>query len=224
MRMKTYKNAAGLLLAAVTLAGCGMTARDPIQVGSVPDDYRTRHPIVLSEQQQSLDVPIASGTRELLLPVKSNIRAFAANFASAGTGSLFLTMPSGSQNEHAVKRVQNDILTAIADGGASRSRVITQYYDASAYGPSAPIRLSYTAVAASTAPCGNWPADMTDTVENKHYHDYGCSTQANLAAIVDNPGDLLGPRQTSQIDAEQRAAVIKRYQAGPVGAATEVSY
>jgi pilus assembly protein CpaD len=158
------------------------------------------------------------------IPLRSNIRAFAAEFAASGSGLLYLTMPSGAANQHAIGKIKPDILRAIADGGASSGRVVTQYYDASSYGSSAPVRLSYQAVAASVAPCGNWPDDLTRTAENMNYHDYGCSSQKNLAAIIANPVDLLGPRQMSQIDAAQRAAVIEGYQAGPVGAASEVNY
>jgi type IV pilus biogenesis protein CpaD/CtpE len=34
----------------------------------------------------------------------------------------------------------------------------------------------------------------------------------------------MGPRQSSQIDATERAAVIQDYQKGPRGAASEVTY
>ena len=224
MSLKAFFKSAGMLALAASAAGCSPMSRDPIEVGSVPMDYRTNHPIILSEQEQTLDVPVASGQRELNIPVKSNIRAFAAAFANAGTGSLYLTMPTGSPNSSAVRFVEPQILEAIADGGAVSGRVVTQYYDGSAYGSSAPIRLSYRAVAASTAPCGNWPGDLAETAENRHYYDYGCSTQKNLAAIIANPVDLMGPRQMSQIDAAQRGAVIEGYQAGPRGAASEVRY
>ena len=52
-----------------------------------------------------------------------------------------------------------------------------------------------------------------DTSENKHYADFGCSYQNNLAAQMANPADLLGPRKPSTIDAENRGAVIDVYRA-----------
>jgi pilus assembly protein CpaD len=224
MRFKAYVNSAGLLVMATVIAGCGSIGRDPVQVGAVPDDYRTRHPIVLSEKEHTLDVPVASGARELNLSVRSNIRAFAAGFAESGTGTMFLIMPVGSPNEYAAKTVEGQILAAISKGGASRNQVVVQQYDASAHGSAAAVRLSYNGVTASTGRCGTWPADLTETAENKNYHDFGCSSQANLAAIIANPVDLMGPRQSSQIDATERAAVIQDYQKGPRGAASEVTY
>jgi pilus assembly protein CpaD len=224
MRSNAIVKSAGLLLVAAAIAGCARTDREQIEVGGIPLDYRARHPIVLNEQEKTLDVPVASGARELNIPVKSNIRAFASEFAAAGTGSLFVILPSGSPNAHAVRTVKGDILEALTDGGAPRNRVVFQHYDASAHGSAAAVRLSYNAVTASAGPCGNWPDDLTDTKYNRNYYDYGCSSQANLAAIIANPVDLMGPRETSQIDATQRAAVIQDYQAGPRGAASEVTY
>lgn len=224
MSFKSVSNSAGLLLLATVLGGCAMQP-DQITTGAVRSDYRTTHPIVLSQQEQVLDVPIATDARELNIATKSNIRGFAAAFANSGTGSIFLMLPSGSPNVHAVDVVRGDILRAIVDGGAQPNRIVTQRYDASAHGPAAPVRLSYQAVTASAGPCGQWPEDLVaNTEQNENYQDFGCSLQSNLAAMIANPLDLLGPRQMSPIDATERAAVIQDYQKGPRGGASEVSY
>jgi len=224
MHSNAIVKTAGLLLVAAAVAGCARTDREQIEVGGIPLDYRARHPIVLSEQEKTLDVPVASGARELNIAVRSNIRGFASEFANAGTGALFVILPSGSPNAHAVRLVKDQILQAAYDGGAAPSRVVLQHYDASAHGSAAAVRLSYNAVAASAGPCGNWPDDLADTKYNRNYYDFGCSNQANLAAIVANPVDLMGPRQMSQIDATERGAVIQDYQSGPRTATSEVNY
>ncbi|MBW8682682.1 CpaD family pilus assembly lipoprotein, partial [Klebsiella pneumoniae subsp. pneumoniae] len=76
---------------------------------------------------------------------------------------------------------------------------------------SAPIRLSYSAMTASTGPCGQWPKDLLETADNKHYANFGCASQNNLAAQIANPADLLGPRASTTIDAERRGKVIDAY-------------
>ena len=48
---------------------------------------------------------------------------------------------------------------------------------------------------AQTDKCGRWPEDILETSENKHYANFGCSYQNNLAAQIANPADLLGPRK-----------------------------
>ncbi|MDZ7822653.1 MAG: CpaD family pilus assembly lipoprotein [Ahrensia sp.] len=202
---------ASALFCAVVLSGCATAKRDSFTVGSIPTDYTKRHPIVLSEKEQTLDIPVASSARELSVATLSNVKAFAAEFATSGTGAIVVMLPSGSANEAAVHRVKDQIVDAVQSGGGSG--VITyQSYDASNHGTSAPVRLSYSGVTASTSECGKWTDDILNTAENQNYNDYGCSTQNNLAAQIANPGDLLGPRQMSPIDAENRAAVIKTYQ------------
>jgi pilus assembly protein CpaD len=47
--------------------------------------------------------------------------------------------------------------------------------------------------------------------ENKHYADFGCSYQRNLAAQIADPNDLIGPRKEGDVDAENRNNVINVY-------------
>ena len=97
-------------------------------------------------------------------------------------------------------------------------------YQANGDGDAAPIRLSYTAITAKTAPCGNWPKDLVaNTIENKNYENFGCASQANLAAQIANPMDLLGPRAMSPIDAVQRGEVIKDYRGVSTGTETTIN-
>src|SRR6478609_8128833 len=63
-----------LLVAGAGLVGC---ARDGTTTGSLPDDYRTRHPIVIAESEHVIDVPIASGDRRLTAGARDVIRGFA---------------------------------------------------------------------------------------------------------------------------------------------------
>lgn len=214
MNAQAIRRTAALAIAASLMAGCSSLPRDSVTVGSVPDDYRTRHPIVLTEAEQALDIPVASGATSLNMAVKSNITAFASAFAQSGTGVLHMLVPSGSPNAAAVAHVTNDIYAAIEEGGGSRDRVAVQSYDARSHGAAAPVRLSYASVTAQTGNCGAWPEDLSRSAENRNHADFGCSMQKNLAAIVANPGDLLGPRQESPIDAAQRETVIKTYQEG----------
>jgi len=83
-------------------------------------------------------------------------------------------------------------------------------------------------VRAQTDKCGRWPADLVETSENKHYADFGCSYQNNLAAQMANPADLLGPRKQTTIDAENRGAVIDVYRSRGISTeflgSSEVTY
>ena len=62
------------------------------------------------------------------------------------------------------------------------------------------------------ASAGRWPEDMlANTTDNKHYANFGCASQNNLAAQIANPGDLIAPRGMTSIDAERRSVVIEAY-------------
>ena len=61
------------------------------------------------------------------------------------------------------------------------------------------LRLHYPTVTADAGPCGLWPHDLGPTYdrehyENRQYYNFGCANQRNLAAMVDNPSDLVQPR------------------------------
>lgn len=202
----------GVIICVTLLTACASHKRDSFTVGSVPNDYTKNHPIVLSEQEQTLDIPLASNTQKLSVGSASNVTAFAQKFSRSGTGTIVVLLPSGSANTAAAHRVQNEIITALEQGGGHRSNVSVQSYDATRHGNAAPVRLSFRGVTASVGQCGQWGDDLTETAENKNYADFGCSTQNNLAAQISNPGDLLGPRAETPIDAINRGNVLQDYQ------------
>lgn len=207
------KASTAAVLCVSLLSGCaGMHQRDNMAVSSIANDYTKRHPIVLSEQEQVLDVPVASGAQRLNYATLSNVQAFAQKFQTSGTGTIVVLMPSGSANSSAANFVQPQIIQAIEQGGQHRNNIAIQSYDASQHGAAAPIRLSFLSVTASTGECGLWPEELSNTPMNENYADFGCSSQNNLAAQIANPGDLLGPRKESPIDAENRGKVIADYQ------------
>ena len=199
-----------LLVTGTTLAGCAN--RDGISTGALPDDYRTRHPIVIAEAERAIDIPIASGDRQLTKGTRDVIRGFASGYRESSTGNVQILLPSGSANAHAASVLRREIRGVLVGSGIPATRIVEASYQASANGDAAPVRLSYSAITAKTAPCGNWPKDLVaNTVQNKNYENFGCASQANLAAQIANPLDLLGPREMSPIDAVQRGQVISDY-------------
>ncbi|MFX7071671.1 CpaD family pilus assembly lipoprotein, partial [Acinetobacter baumannii] len=50
--------------------------------------------------------------------------------------------------------------------------------------------------------------------ENRPYHNFGCATQRNLAAMVDNPADLEQPRPESPAYTLRRTMSFERYRKG----------
>ena len=215
--------AAILVLSATALAGCG-SRPDRTTTSSIPDDYRTRHPIVLTETPQTMDIPIATGDRGLTIAVRDNIRGFAADHAAKSRSAVQIMLPRGSANAATANYLRKDIRTTLTGAGLKRDQLIETSYDASGYGANAPIRLAFFAITAQTGPCGQWPEDLVvNTMENKNYENFGCASQANLAAQIANPMDLLGPREMSPIDAAQRGKVINDYRGINTGTSTTIT-
>lgn len=196
-------------LAAGLLQGC---ARDPMTTNAIPDDYRTRHPITLSEAEHSLDIPVSASDGRLTTAMADNVRGFAQNYASMSTGIVNIQIPSGSANSAAASRMAKQIRSTLSGAGVASGKIMETRYAASPNGDASPIRLSYVAVTAMTGQCGQWPEDLSDnTFANKNWYNFGCASQSNLAAQIANPMDLVGPRGMSPIDAERRAVVIDTY-------------
>jgi pilus assembly protein CpaD len=194
---------------AASLAGCAK--RDSITVGAIPDDYRTTHPIVIAEKNQKIDLPVGAGDRGMTGAQRDALLGFLDGYDKSAAPTLTIQVPSGSANEVAATAAGRDFARLAVASGIRRNRIVVVSYQAGSSETSAPVRVSFIAVRAQTDKCGRWPGDLFETSENKHYADYGCSSQNNLAAQLANPADLLGPRKSTDIDAENRGAVIDVY-------------
>lgn len=194
---------------AALLAGCAK--RDSITVGAVPDDYRTNHPIVIAEKNEKIDLPVGAGDRGMTGSQRDTLLGFLDGYDKSAAPTLTISIPSGSANEIAATAAGRDFARLAIASGISRNRIVITTYQSASAEASAPIRVAYVSVKAQTDRCGRWPEDLMQTSENKHYADFGCSYQNNLAAQIANPTDLLGPRKQSDIDAENRGEVIDVY-------------
>jgi pilus assembly protein CpaD len=204
-----------LAIAAVALlTGCANRS-DSITVGSIPDDYRTNHPIVIGEKAQVLDLPVAASDRGMTQMQKVALQGFLSDYDRSAAPVVAILVPAGTPNAVAAGEAARGFAQLARASGVPDGRVLVSSYQAASSEASAPIRVTYTAMKAQTNQCGRWPEDLLDNADNKHYANFGCSYQNNLAAQIANPADLLGPRQTTSIDAERRGVVIDGYRNVP---------
>ena len=81
------------------------------------------------------------------------------------------------------------------------------------------LKLRYPKMSAHAGPCGMWPEDIGPSQnrkynENGQYWNFGCATQRNLAAMVENPADLVQPRGDTPALASRRSTVLEKYRKG----------
>jgi pilus assembly protein CpaD len=199
-----------LVLTASLASGCALVKRDHIEVGSIPDDYRTSHPIVIGEATESIDIPVASYDFRMTRGQRDAVDGFIYRYDRTASPTVAVIVPTGSANAAAATNVGTDIAGFLRKSGVPHVEIL--HYSVASPEASAPIRVAYSAVKATTGKCGRWPDDMLNNSENKHWANFGCSYQNNLAAQVANPHDLVGPRRPGEIDAENRSVAIDDYQ------------
>jgi pilus assembly protein CpaD len=203
---------APMLVAVSLLSGCAGWPGHSVTVGAVPDDYRTNHPIIVAEQERTVDLPVASGDRALTISMREVARGAAQNYRSSASGAVRIMVPVGSANAGAASVLAPQVADILRKEGVPGDRIISSPYHVSSPEDAAPIRIAFMAMTASTGECGRWPDDLlANTSENKHYANFGCASQNNLAAQISNPGDLIAPRGMTPIDAERRSTVIEAY-------------
>jgi pilus assembly protein CpaD len=208
---------------AATLAGC-YTAQQNVE--AVPVDYRQRHPITLQEGHRTVEVFVGTSRGGLTPEGRADVLAFAQVWKREATGGILIDVPSGTPNERAAGETTHEIQSILTSAGVPPQGIAVRPYRPVDPGRLATIKLVYPRITAEAGPCGLWPNDLgpSDVAawdSNKPYWNLGCSTQRNLAAMIDNPADLAQPRAEGEVYAARRAVVLDKYKQGQ---STETNY
>ena len=219
----------GLALRAIIVTSCALVIcgcnTDQPQVAAVPDvptDYRLRHPITISEADHSIEIFIGSNRGELSAAQRAEVLEFAQTWKREATGGVLVNVPLGAGNEHAAAEVMPAIRSILAASGVPPEGIVVRGYHPSGRSL-ATIHITYPKISAQAGPCGLWPQDIGPSMnrgyfENQPPWNFGCASQRNLAARVDNPADLVQPRGETSADTTRRTTVMRAYQGGqPTG-------
>ena len=200
-------------LLAASLTACASPNFDDRSTGSVPRDFRERHPVVITDATRVLDVPVGQGDARLPEGTRETVLGFLARWRAESEGVIQVSRPVGAANAGTAANAANEVAELFNMAGVPAGLVVRSTYPV-ASDAVAPVRIAYTAVAATVADCGLWPEDLASKEQNhdnRNYHNFGCATQKNLAAQLANPTDLLGPREASPIDASRQNEIIEDY-------------
>lgn len=198
-------------LALVAAAGLPLIAcqSDRVITGSVPTSVEERYPIGLVPERVKLDLN-ATGTG-LNRPDLAMVEEFVLDWRSRGTGGLEVLTPVGTANEAEAASVVEEVKQVVHAYGMPVESVRVVPFRTTEY--TAPVRLIYERVVA-TLECGAWPTNAGGTGKNIPYENFGCATQKNLAAMVEDPRDLEGPRPMTPRDGQRRDTVYAKYRKG----------
>lgn len=214
-RAQTVVHFLTAVLLAAGLAGCKYDEERGQVAGWTLVDPSQRHPILVSQQPQSMQIQLARGSATLSPHNRAELLAFAdhSRASDAGNSRLVISAPSGGVNEVTTMQAVGQIRRLLSDNGISESSIAVEAYDA-AGDRNAPIRVSYLRYVADAPECGSWPTNLAREPDNLPYPNLGCATQRNFAAMVANPADLLGPRTESDRAAERRDVTWGKYVLG----------
>lgn len=213
----TLVRASLLALAAGTGLALGGCHAERIVADSYPQTYKQRHPIVLAEGSERLDLPVGAGGRGLTDRQRADIRAFASDWRKNGRGPVGMMVPSGGAGDWAAPAVRNTLAAA----GVPATSIVSRRYASSGEGL-ALVKLGYVKLKAGVPhQCGLWPEDLGHgggdwygSSENREYWNLGCATQQNIAAQVADPEDLVRPRAEDPANAGRRVMVADKYREG----------
>jgi pilus assembly protein CpaD len=211
--------AVALIGIAVALAACKHTT-DDVTTASVPDDYRLRHPIAVQEADRSIVVFVGRGRGGISAAQRADVIGLAQAWLGEGTGAISIDVPVDTPNARAAQDSLREIRTTLAAAGLPPRAVNVRPYRPEDPRHMAAIRLTYPKISAVAGPCGLWPEDLGPSINNKGYFDnkpyynFGCSNQRNLAAMVDNPSDLVQPRPETPGYTPRRSMAFDKYRRG----------
>jgi pilus assembly protein CpaD len=197
---------------AVAVTGC-KTTEDPSRVaGWELTSPSQNHPIMVSQQPETLKIAVPRHANGLSASQRADVLSFAqsARMSDAGNTRLVIAAPSGSANETAAIASVHDTTAILREVGFTDSNINIEPFDAA--GQSQPaVQLSFLRYVAEGPECGNFPTNLARNPRNLPAPNLGCAAQKNLAAMVLNPADLLGPRKMDPRPSERRQATWQKY-------------
>lgn len=198
--------------AAVLMSSACMTKPAPADanLATIAD----RHKIAVAEASERLEVQVAPDDTALAVDSAAKLDVFARLYARQGHGVLVMSAPTGGANASAAARISQDVRLRLAGAGVPFAAMAATTYDSGEQG-AAPIVLTFSRFEATAPDCQPlWSQNLAHSPDNQPWNSFGCSAQANLAAMISDPADLLGPRTEDPRDAARRARVLEAYRQG----------
>jgi pilus assembly protein CpaD len=217
-RQRVFRIAGALVGLAMVLGAC--THTEEAVTASIPDDYRLRHPIAIQEADRSVVIFVGHARGGLSASQRADVMYLAQTWLHEGTGAISADVPVDTPNARAAADSFREIQALLSAAGVPPRGIVVRHYHPDDPRTMAAIRLNYPKISAVAGPCGLWPEDLGPSIKNKGYYDnkqyynYGCAYQRNMAAMVDNPSDLVQPRPETPAYTQRRTEAFEKYRKG----------
>jgi pilus assembly protein CpaD len=223
---RALRIAGALVGIAVALGACTHTD-EVATTASVPDDYRLRHPIAIQEADRSVVIFVGHARGGLSAEQRADVMGLAQTWLHEATGAIVADVPIGTPNARTAVDAFREVQALLSAAGVPPRGITVRHYHPEDPRQLATIRLNYPKISAVAGPCGLWPEDLGPSIkdkgylENKPYYNFGCAYQRNMAAMIDNPSDLVQPRPETPAYTMRRTEGFEKYRKGT---ATSTNY
>src|SRR6185312_17541208 len=102
---------------ALFLAGCQSDQID--YTGSVPTDYRDRHPIRLADSDRTLQILVGSGRSGLTATQRAQVAAMGSDWRREGSGFIMIEAPAHAVNSVAARKTVHEVRSLLKFAGVS---------------------------------------------------------------------------------------------------------
>lgn len=168
-----------------------------------------RNKIQIAESIERLELYTRPTGLELSARDNVAVTQFLQAYSQKGDGPVYINIPSSSANGIGAQQARNLIRQRLRQIGSHGAPVQMGQYQ-TAYGAPAPVVVSYRTLKTVPQDCRDF-SDLSSTYNNQPYSSYGCSQSSNLAAMIQDPRQLIQPYDLGAPDSQRRQTVYGKY-------------
>ena len=207
---KMHKKVTSLIslsIIVIAISGCQSSlSSSPV----LPTLYNNK--IQIAESIERLELYTRPTGLELSARDQVAVNQFLEAYARQGEGPIYVNIPSSTAQGLGAQPAQAVIRQSLNRAGLPGASVQSGQYQ-SAYGAPAPVVVSYRTLKTVPKDCRKL-GDLRQTFNNMAYNNFGCSHTANLAAMIQDPRQLIQPYEMSVPDSQRRQVIYDKYISG----------
>lgn len=177
-------------------------------------EVERQHPITVKSEVVSLSMPINPWQPKMQPQDLQRLDALLNDFIRRGGGVLEISVVAPGKNSIFALDRANRIRRHIMRRGVQESEIRINSMRGGEKGDGKAIVVSYERFTVDPVVCGNAGIGSTRNNLNQTHPNLGCSTQANIAAMVSNPSDLVRSRERQAADANVSGKTVSSYRSG----------
>jgi pilus assembly protein CpaD len=205
--MRITASAIFVLALGLGAAGCSVVAGGEPMIPMTP---LSRYAL---QVEPGLDrIALAVHDQGLSANQRDAIGQLAARYAASGYGAVKVEAPAG-EDPAAVQQAYA-VRSALQAAGIPGDRIQIAAYNAP--DPRAPVLAGFETVRASVPNCALEAGNLGPRFSNQSSAGFGCSINANMAAQIADPRDIIGARAMTPADSGRAAVVFDNYRKGEV--------